>query len=91
MTLSIFTRRSRGGRPGLFMVGLAVDDGGNSVFGKSTHPLPDLHHVAASRVDGETAAALDLVHEGDGGTEGGDDDNIILGQIIVLPVHLPPR
>ena len=51
----------RGGRAGLLVRVLAVDDCGEAVFRIALHPLPDMQHRAARRIDQDAPDILQLL------------------------------
>ena len=66
------------------MGGFAVDDGGDAIGGVSADPAPDFHHIAAGGVDDAAAAGFDFVDELGGCAEGGDNDDVVLGELVVF-------
>lgn len=72
------------------MAGLAVDDGGDAVFGVAADAAPDLHDVAAGGIDDVAAEFLDFLHEGGGCAEGRDDDDIVGGEGFVFLAEVLP-
>ena len=66
-----------GGRLGLLMVVLAVDDGGVAVARVALDPLPDVEHRAAGRVHQHAADLAQPLEVPDGDPEGRQDDDVI--------------
>ena len=81
-------RRLRTGGLGFLVPGLAVDDAGDLVLGVLPHALPDAHHVAAGRVHEAAAFVLELLPRRDLRAEGGNDDNVVLLQVLDVRVLL---
>ena len=77
----------RTGRAGLFVVGLAVDDGSHAVIGVLPHAFPHAHDVTARGVDDLATTRLDTLLHRHLGPEGGNDDHV-LGREIVDVGHL---
>ena len=65
-----------GGGFGFFVLGFAVDNGGDVASGVLADAFPDAHDVAAGGVHNLAAAFLDAGKGSDIGAEGGDDDDV---------------
>ena len=68
-----------GGRLGLLVVVLAVDDRGEAVAGVALHPLPDVEHRAAGGIDQHAADRPQTLEVADGHSEGRQDDDVVGG------------
>ena len=70
-----------GGRARLLVLVLAVDDGGEAIAGVAVHALPHEQHRAAGGVDQDAADRLEPLQIGDRHPEGGDDDDVVRGNV----------
>ena len=74
-------KRARTGCLGLFVLGLAVNDGSNRFAGVFAHSFPNAHHVAASGIDNLAAAVFDLLLDRQLGSERWDDHDVFRSKI----------
>ena len=70
-------QRLRRRRARLFVLDLAVDDGGEAVLRVAHDVLPDVQHGPAGRVDQRAAARREVEHLLDGDAEGRQDDDVV--------------
>ena len=82
MRAAAFADGLRDGGLGFLVPGLAVDDGGGALVAVLAHALPDAHDVAAGGVDLVAADFLEAVEHLHLRAEGGDDDDVLLGQAV---------
>ena len=73
--------RARAGGFGLFVFGLAMNDGSSRFACVFTHPLPNAHHVAAGGIDNLAAAILDLLLDRQFGSKRRHDDHVLGAEI----------
>lgn len=68
-----------------------MNDAGDAVFGVAADATPDFHDIAAGGIDDAAAFGVDFVHETRWRAEGGNDDDIIGGELIVFGTEFLPR
>lgn len=90
MTIFFGSEGTGCGRPGFLVIGLAMNDGGNVVFGVVAHSAPYFHYITTGGVDDVAADLGESVHEMGRGSEGRDNHDILVGELVVIGAHFPP-